>query len=154
MSKKLAKQSKQSGRRSTKQPSKQVKEVACGQPKLLQEKSSLKEAGEKMRSLNTNRLPVASGDHLVGAVEGKYPERTAASFGHDPKTAIVREIMVKKTYFCFENQSLDEVREIMCDHDLDYLPVVDGNMRVLGIVAFRDLPAVETPAPKRRSLRV
>ena len=108
MTKRLAKEP---ARESTKQPSKQVKEVAREEPKLLQEKSSLKEAGEKIRSLNTNRLPVASGDHLVGAVEGRYPERTAASFGHDPKTAIVREIMVKKTYFCFENQSLDEARE-------------------------------------------
>ena len=49
-----------------------------------------------MRSLDTNRLPVASGDHLVGAVEGKYPERKAAGFGHDPETALVRTIMVKK----------------------------------------------------------
>ena len=84
-------------RKSTKQPSKRVKEVACQEPKPLQEKSSLKEAGEKMRSLDTNRLPVASGDRLVGAVEGKYPERKAAGFGHDPETALVRTIMVKKT---------------------------------------------------------
>ena len=151
MPKKLAKQP---ARKSPKQPLKQVKEVASEEPKLLQEKNSLKEAGEKIRSLNTNRLPVASGDRLVGAVEGKYPERTAASFGHDPKTAIVREIMVKKTYFCFENQSLDEAREIMCEHHLDYLPVVDGNMRVLGIVALKDLPTTETSAPKRHSKRV
>jgi CBS domain-containing protein len=151
MRKKLAKQA---DRKSRKQPLKQVKEVARAEPKLLQEESSLEEAGEKIRSLNTHRLPVASGDQLVGAVEGKYPERTATSFGHDPKTAIVREIMVKKTYFCFENQSLDEAREIMCDHHLDYLPVVDGNMRVLGIVALTDLPATETPAPKRRRQRV
>jgi CBS domain-containing protein len=151
MTKKLAKQP---DRKPTKQPSKQVKDVACEEPKPLQEKSSLEEAGEKIRSLNTHRLPVASGDQLVGAVEGKYPERTATSFGHDPKTAIVREIMVKKTYFCFENQSLDEAREIMCDHHLDYLPVVDGNMRVVGIVALTDLPATETPAPKRRRQRV
>jgi CBS domain-containing protein len=151
MTKKLAKQP---DRKSTKQPSKQVKEVACEEPKLLQEKSSLEEAGEKIRSLNTNRWPVASGDRLVGAVEGKYPERTAANFGHDPKTAIVREIMVKKTHFCFENQSLDEAREIMCDHHLDYLPVLDGTMRVVGIVALADLPTTEKTAPKRRGKRV
>ena len=151
MRKKLAKQA---DRKSRKQPSKQVKEVARAEPKLLQEKSSLEEAGEKIRSLNTHRLPVASGDHLVGAVEGKYPERTATSFGHDPKTAIVREIMVKKTYFCFENQSLDEAREIMCDHHLDYLPVLDGTMRVVGIVALADLPTTEKTAPKRRGKRV
>jgi CBS domain-containing protein len=151
MRKKLAKQA---DRKSRKQPSKRVKEVARAEPKLLQEKSSLEEAGEKIRSLNTHRLPVASGDRLVGAVEGKYPERTATNFGHDPKTAIVREIMVKKTYFCFENQSLDEARETMCDHHLDYLPVLDGTMRVVGIVALADLPTTEKTAPKRRGKRV
>ena len=34
---------------------------------------------------------------MVGAVEGKYPERKAAGFGHNPETALVRTIMVKKT---------------------------------------------------------
>jgi CBS domain-containing protein len=131
------------GRKSTKQPSKRVKEVVCQEPKLLQAKSSLKEAGEKMRSLDTNRLPVASGDHLVGAVEGKHPERKAAGFGHDPETALVRGIMVKKVYYCFEHQSADEAREIMCEHHLDYLPVVDDDMRVMGIVALRDLAGKE-----------
>jgi CBS domain-containing protein len=140
-------------RKSTKRPPKRVKEVVCQEPKLLQAKSSLTEAGEKMRSLDTNRLPVASGDHLVGAVEGKYPERKATGFGHDPETALVREIMVKKAYYCFENQSVDEAREIMCEHHLDYLPVVDDDMRVMGIVALRDLAANKTPATKSRSHR-
>ena len=111
--------------KSTKQRSKGVKEVACQEPRPLQAKSSLKEAGEKMRSLDTNRLPVASGEYLVGAVEGNHPERKAVGFGHDPETALVRGIMVQKAYYCFENQSLDEAREIMREHHLDYLPVVD-----------------------------
>jgi len=128
-------------RKSTKQSPTRVKEVACEEPKLLQAKSSVKEAGEKMRSLHTNRLPVASGDHLVGAVEGNYPERKAAGLGHDPETTLVREIMVKKAYCCSENQSLDEAREIMREHHLQYLPVVDDNSRVIGIVALRDLAA-------------
>ena len=125
--------------KSTKPPPKRVKDVACDEPKPLQATSSVKEAGEKMRSLHTNRLPVASGDHLVGAVEGNYPERKAAAFGHDPETTLVRGIMVKKAYYCFENQSLDEAREIMREHHLEYLPVVDENMRVMGIVALKDL---------------
>ena len=116
-----------------------VKEVASDEPKPLQDKSSLKEAGEKMRSLNADRLPVASGDRLVGAVEGKFPERKAAAFGHDPETTLVRGIMSQKAYYCFENQSLDEAREIMREHQLQYLPVVDEDMRVIGIVALSDL---------------
>ncbi len=136
MAPKLAKQP---DRMATKRPLRLVKEVSSQEPKLLQAKSSLKEAGEQMRSAGTNRLPVALGDHLVGAMEGKYPERSAAGFGHDPKTSLVREIMVKKAYYCVENQSSDQAREVMREHHLDYLPVVDGNMRVLGIVSLKDL---------------
>jgi CBS domain-containing protein len=137
-------------RRSTKQSPKCVKEVACEEPKPLQAKSSVKEAGEKIRSLHTNGLPVAAGDRLVGAVEGKYPDRKVAGFGHDPKTTLVREIMVKKAYYCFENQALDEARKIMRKHHLQYLSVVDANMRVIGIVALKDLAPDRTLATKSR----
>ena len=51
--------------------------------------------------------------------------------------------MVKKVYYCFEHQSADEAREIMCEHNLQYLPVVDEDMRVMGMVALRDLAAIE-----------
>ena len=128
----------------SKQRLKRVKEVASDKPEPLQEKSSLKEAGEKMRLLHTNRLPVASGDRLVGSVEGNCPDRKAAGFGHDPETTLVGEVMTKEAYYCFENQSLDEAREIMCEHHLEYLPVVDEKMRVLGIVSLSGL------APKER----
>jgi CBS domain-containing protein len=129
--------------KATKQRAKVVKEVARDEPKPLQAEGSVKEAGEKMRSLKTNRLPVESDHRLVGAVEGNHPERECGGFGHDPETALVRGIMVKKAYYCFENQSVDEAREIMCEHHLDYLPVVDGDMRVMGIVALRDLAGKE-----------
>lgn len=128
-------------RKTSGQHFKRVKEVASEEPKPLQEKNSLKEAGEKMRSLNADRLPVASGDRLVGAVEGKFPERKAAGFGHDPETTLVRGIMSQKPYYCSENQSVDEAQKIMREHGLQFLPVVDENMRVIGVVSLSDLAA-------------
>jgi CBS domain-containing protein len=130
-------------RKSNKPHTKLVKEAAHEEPKPLQAGSSVEEAGEKIRSLQTDRLPVASGDRLVGTVKGKYPERKAAGFGHDPETTLVREIMARKTYYCFEHQSVDEARGIMREHHLQYLSVVDDNMRVVGMVALRDLAAIE-----------
>jgi hypothetical protein len=56
-------------RKSANKPPKRVKEVACDEPKPLQTKSSVKEAGKKIRSLHTNRLSVASGDRVIGVVE-------------------------------------------------------------------------------------
>jgi CBS domain-containing protein len=80
---------------------------------------------------------------LVGAIKGKYPERKAAGFGHDPETTPVRGIMAQKAHYCFEDQSIREAREIMRDHHVEYLPVVDHDMRVIGMVSLRDLAATE-----------
>ena len=118
---------------------KRVRELACEDPKPLQERSTLKQAGETMRSLQEDRFPVAAGDRLVGTVEGKYPERAAAGHGHDPETTLVRGSMVKKMYYCFENQSIEEAREIMRRNHLLHLPVVDENLRIIGIVALSDV---------------
>lgn len=116
-----------------------VREVACEEPKPLQEKSTLKQAGETMRSLHEDRFPVAAGDRLVGTVEGKYPERQAAGHGHDPETTLVRGSMLKKLYYCFADQSLEEAREIMRRHHLLHLPVVDENLRIIGVVALNEV---------------
>ena len=129
--------------KATKQPARLVSEVARDGPKPLEAGASVKKAGERMRSLKTDRLPVESDHRLVGAVEGNHPERECGGFGHDPETALVRGIMVKKVYYCFEHQSADEAREIMREHNLQYLPVVDEDMRVMGMVALRDLAAIE-----------
>jgi CBS domain-containing protein len=129
--------------KATKQRAQLVKEVARDEPKPLQAEGSVKEAGERMRSLETNRLPVESDHRLVGAVEGNHPERESGGFGHDPETSLVRGIMVKKAYYCFEHQSVDEARETMREHHLQYLPVVDDKMRVIGMVALKDLAAIE-----------
>jgi CBS domain-containing protein len=123
---------------------KPVKEVAHDEPKPLQEKSSVKDAGEKMRSLKSDKFPVASGDRLVGTVVGKYSDRKAAGFGHDPAKTSVRGIMAKP-FYCFEQQSIDEAREMMRKYQLKHLPVVDSKLRIVGIVALTDLAQSNRP---------
>ncbi len=120
-----------------------VAKVARDKPRPLQAKTSVKNAGEKIRSLQTDQLAVASGNHLVGTVKGKYPERKAAGLGHDPETTLVREIMAKEVHYCFQDQALDEAQEIMREHHLQYLPVVDHHMRVVGMIGMRDLAAMK-----------
>jgi CBS domain-containing protein len=115
------------------------KELASEKPKPLQEKSTVQEAGERMRSLQTECFPVAAGDRLVGTVEGKYPERAAAAHGHDPKTTLVRGSMAKKMHYCSEDQTLEEARQLMRRHGLLHLPVVDKDLRIIGIVALNDV---------------
>jgi len=48
------------------------------------------------------------------------------------KTKSVHGLM--EAYYCFENQSVDEALRIMRQHGLQYLPVVDSNLRVVGMM--------------------
>lgn len=56
--------------------------------------------------------------------------------------------MSKKIYYCFVDQSLDEARKIIADHRIQYLPVVDKEMRVIGIVTKADLALAERRSKK------
>jgi CBS-domain-containing membrane protein len=50
------------------------------------------------------------------------------------ETTSVHSVMEKQAYYCREDQSVDEAQRIMCEHGLQYLPVVDSNLRIVGVV--------------------
>jgi CBS domain-containing protein len=66
-------------------------------------------------------------------------EKVAVS-GLDPgEITLVSSVMVKTPYYCRENQSEEEALKIMLDLGLPYLPVLDSNLRVVGVVSMEDL---------------
>jgi CBS domain-containing protein len=69
---------------------------------------------------------------------GKKPEKAAVPDDLD-KTKLVRSVMVKTPYYCRENQSNEEALKMMRELDLPYLPVLDSNLRVVGVVSMEDL---------------
>ena len=50
------------------------------------------------------------------------------------KTKLVHSVMEKQAYYCREDQSVEEAQKIMREHGLQYLPVVDSNLRIVGVV--------------------
>jgi hypothetical protein len=55
------------------------------------------------------------------------------------KTKLVSSVMVKTPYYCRDNQSDEEALKMMRELNLPYLPVVDSNLRIVGVVSMRDL---------------
>jgi len=123
----------------TRKKSRRVTEVAIKKHRPLQTDNSVQEAGEKMRRLHAEKFPVATGDKLVGTVEDKFPDRKAAGFGHDPAGTRVAENMTPRKFYCFAHQTLEEARTIMRQNGLRHLPVVDGDLRIIGILALEEI---------------
>jgi len=70
--------------------------------------------------------------------EAKSPEKATVS-SHDPGKTLVSSVMVKTPYYCRENQSDEEALKIMRELNLPCLPVLDSNLRAVGVVRLIDL---------------
>ena len=68
----------------------------------------------------------------------KKPEKAAVSDDLG-KTKSVHSVMIKTAYYCRANQSEEEALKLLRELNLPYLPVLDSNLRVVGVVSMRDL---------------
>ena len=72
------------------------------------------------------------------------------SHGHDPKTWRVSEIMNRTAVFCYEDEDCSIALRFMKEHNLVYLPVVDRDMRIVGIFDLEDV--AQRPSSTRVAL--
>jgi CBS domain-containing protein len=108
---------------------------------------TVQDAGDKMRSLEADSLPVLEDRRLVGRIAGPHPDRSAAGHGHDPLVERVGACMSRELIFCYEDQDRSEAEKLMNEKGVAYLPIVDRDMRIVGIVTRQDLVA-KTAAPQ------
>jgi len=101
--------------------------------------ATLCEAAERMRSLDVGSLPVCDNDRLVGILTDRDITVRCVSDRHDPRTDRVRDAMTPKVFYCFEDQDITEVAEIMKDKQVRRLPVLDHDNRLCGIISLGDL---------------
>jgi len=127
-----------------------LREAAEKRPQILEEGTSLTEAGKTMRTLGTRTLPVATDGQLIGRTENPHLDQAAAGHGHDPDMLRVRDSMVRDNACCFDDQSVEEARQIMIERNLQHLPVVDRKKRVIGMVSRQDLDEAAQPRSKCR----
>ncbi len=100
---------------------------------------SVETAGSRMRENDAESWPVEKDRKLVGEIEEKNPDWRIAGRGHDPKTWRVGEIMSRNLVFCYEDEDCAKARRLMEERKLQYLPVVDREMRIVGIFSREDL---------------
>ena len=105
----------------------------------LQPEDSVELAGQRMRAHDAIKWPVTEGRKLVGMVDEQDPDRQAGGHGHDPRTLTVGEIMTREIVYCFEDQDCAAAQFLMERRGHSYLPVVDRQMRVVGILSRAEI---------------
>jgi CBS domain-containing protein len=99
----------------------------------------LAEVGRIMRDKCIGCLPVGENDRLIGIITDRDLACRAVADGVDPNTTQARQAMTQGITWCFEDQSLDEIAQVMEQKQIHHLPVLNSQKRMVGIVSLSDL---------------
>ena len=69
---------------------------------------------------------------LLGTVSSNEMNQKVGGLGHDPKTEPVEAQVEKKNVYCFEDQTVAQAEQIMCDAKVAEVPVVTREKLLVG----------------------
>ena len=84
---------------------------------------------------------------LLGTVSSNEMNRKVGGLGHDPKTEPIEAQVEKNNVYCFEDQTVAEAEQIMCDAKVAELPVVTREKLLVGTT---NLEAIAQDKRRRR----
>lgn len=99
-------------------------------------------AAELMKSGNIGSIPVIEneeGKKLIGIVTDRDLTLKIVAQGLDSKTRKIETLMSRNIVTCHPDDDLQKALDIMAEHQLRRLPVVDENGRIRGIIAQADI---------------
>jgi CBS domain-containing protein len=104
--------------------------------------TTLKDAADRMRTLNVGPLPVCEGDRLVGIITDRDIVVRAVAMGMDPNSTYVSQAMTPHVETCFMDEDLQVALMKMREEQIRRILVVDRDGKLCGILSLGDV-AVE-----------
>jgi CBS domain-containing protein len=120
-----------------------ISEIMTTDFEMIDSTKSLLEAAQKMKSLDVGFLPIREGTRLIGLVTDRDIVIRGLAEGLDPGLTQVKDIISSEIVYCYEDDNVEEAAQLMEDHQVRRLIVVDHEQTPVGIVSLGDL-AVKT----------
>jgi len=131
-----------------------VSEIMTRNVRVVSPDKTIQEAARLMDEMNVGVLPVCDGRRLRGMVTDRDITVRATAAGLPPDTTRVRDVMSADVWWCFDDDDVDHIVQLMSDHQIRRLPVVDRDKHLVGIVALGDLATDREDAATRALHRI
>jgi len=124
----------------------QIKDVMTPTCEWIAPEKTANEAAQIMQAKDIGFLPVGENDRLVGMITDRDIVVRTLAQAKDPSATQVRDIMTPKTYYCYDDQDVEEICNNLGDIQVRRLPVVNRDKRLVGVVSLGDLAQQATRA--------
>jgi CBS domain-containing protein len=122
----------------------QVREQMTSNVVTIEPTASIVDAAKKMIQQEKGPLPVVEGSKVVAMITDRDIIARVVAEGADPTSLKVSDIATTDLVTMSPDADVDEARQLMAQHQLDRILVVeDGNL--VGIISEADIRADEGP---------
>ena len=114
--------------------------------------TTLREAAREMADIDAGSLPVCDGRRLLGIVTDRDIVVRGIANDRPPSTTAVRDVMSEKVFYCFENDDVEDAAQLMAEHQVRRIPVLNREKRLVGMLSLADL-GMSGAAEAKRALQ-
>ena len=125
-----------------------IREVMSQNPACCAPEDTAQHVAKTMCDLNVGSIPVVADQQsrtLVGMITDRDLCCSVLAQGLDSKTTRIQEFITYNPVSCREGENIEKCERVMQEHQIRRVPVVDGENRVIGIVAQADVALKERP---------
>ena len=117
----------------------QVSQILTRDVETIRPDMSVREAAQRMKSMDVGSLPVCDGRHLLGMVTDRDITIRVTAEGRDAASTPVQQAMTPDVSYVFEDQDVKDAAKIMREQQIRRLPVLSRDKKLVGILALGDV---------------
>ncbi len=121
-----------------------VRELMVSSVVTIEPGTSIVDAARLMIQEEKGPLPVVEGESPVAMVTDRDIIARVVAEGRDPNSVRVEDIATHELVTIGPDQDVEEARQLMDQHELDRILVVEGD-RLVGIISEADIRSDEGP---------
>jgi CBS domain-containing protein len=120
-----------------------VRDVMTARPRCAEPDTPLSQVAGLMEAEDVGAIPVLDGDRLVGMITDRDIVVRAIAKEKDPRGMPTREISSGELVTVGPDHDLSDALQLMAQHQVRRLPVVDDENRLVGVVSQADVALEE-----------
>jgi len=129
---------------------KSIKDAMTSNPCSIHADKPVSYAAKMMRDEDVGLAPIVEGDRLIGTLTDRDIATRVVAEGRDPNSTTVREVASKDLVTIEPDARLDDALQLMAQHQVRRLPVVEQGDRLVGVVAQADVAEHAEPSQTGR----